>query len=120
MEVGYAAQNACLQAIALDLAPVFVGAFPDTEVQELPGLAANHESLGLMPVGRARQTRDRAGSDRHAFRGISRRGVMDTTPAVRFELKLGCPKIAPCGGAWRHREDHRDRQPGCPPCVRRR
>lgn len=51
MEVGHAAQNVYLQATARGLGTVMVGAFDDNEVQQALGLPANHEPLGLMPVG---------------------------------------------------------------------
>ena len=51
MEVGHAAQNVYLQATALGLGTVMVGAFDDEEIQEVLGLPADHEPLGLMPVG---------------------------------------------------------------------
>jgi SagB-type dehydrogenase family enzyme len=52
MEVGHAAQNVHLQAIALDLGTVVVGAFDDAEVKRVLTLADNEETLCLMPVGR--------------------------------------------------------------------
>jgi SagB-type dehydrogenase family enzyme len=52
MEVGHAAQNVHLQAVALDLGTVVVGAFDDTEVKRVLTLAANEEPLCLMPVGK--------------------------------------------------------------------
>lgn len=54
MEVGHAAQNVYLQSTARGLGTVFVGAFDDTEVQDVLGLPPDHEPLGLMPVGRKR------------------------------------------------------------------
>jgi len=51
MEVGHAAQNVYLQATSLGLGTVMVGAFRDNDVQEALGLPADHEPLGLMPVG---------------------------------------------------------------------
>jgi SagB-type dehydrogenase family enzyme len=51
MEVGHAAQNVCLQATALDLAAVVVGAFEDGAVKRALGLARDEESLALIPVG---------------------------------------------------------------------
>ena len=54
MEVGHAAQNVHLQAAALDLGTVLVGAFDDSEVQDALGLPPDHEPLGLMPVGHKR------------------------------------------------------------------
>jgi SagB-type dehydrogenase family enzyme len=54
MEVGHAAQNVHLQAVALDLRTVVVGAFDDAEVKRVLTLAVNEEPLCLMPVGRPR------------------------------------------------------------------
>jgi SagB-type dehydrogenase domain len=51
MEVGTAAQNVYLQATALDLGTVFVGAFEDRSVKEVLGLPDAHHPLGMMPVG---------------------------------------------------------------------
>lgn len=52
MEVGHAGQNVFLQAEALGLAAVVVGAFEDEEVSAVLGLPAGTRPLGLMPVGR--------------------------------------------------------------------
>ncbi|NNG16012.1 MAG: SagB/ThcOx family dehydrogenase [Gemmatimonadales bacterium] len=52
MEVGHAAQNIYLEAVALDLGTVFVGAFDDDRVHAALNLPAEHRPLGLMPVGR--------------------------------------------------------------------
>lgn len=54
IEVGHAAQNVYLQAEALDLATVIVGAFDDDEVHETLGLPADHAPLALLPVGHPR------------------------------------------------------------------
>ena len=54
IEVGHVAQNVYLQAAALGLGTVLVGAFHDPEVQEVLDLPGDHEPLGLMPVGRPR------------------------------------------------------------------
>ena len=54
MEAGHAAQNVYLAATAQGLGTVMVGAFHDKEVQELLSLPADHEPLGLMPVGHRR------------------------------------------------------------------
>ena len=52
MEVGHAAQNACLQAIALGLNTVVIGAFRDTEVKKIAGLAAEEQPQYFVPIGR--------------------------------------------------------------------
>jgi SagB-type dehydrogenase family enzyme len=52
MEVGHAAQNVYLQAAALHVGSVFVGAFRDTAVARLLGLPDAAHPLGLMPLGR--------------------------------------------------------------------
>lgn len=51
MEVGHAAQNLLLQATALDLGGVPIGAFDDQAVQQALSLPADHEPLLLVPVG---------------------------------------------------------------------
>ncbi|MGD2075190.1 MAG: SagB/ThcOx family dehydrogenase [Gammaproteobacteria bacterium] len=52
MEVGHAAQNLFLQAGALGLATVVVGAFEDMQVARLLQLPAEVQPLVLMPIGR--------------------------------------------------------------------
>ena len=52
MEVGAAAQNIYLQATALALGTVFIGAYHDEEVREILFLEQVEAPLGLMPVGR--------------------------------------------------------------------
>ena len=52
IEAGSAAQNIYLQAAALDLGTVFIGAFYDDQVKTILGLGENEVPLGLMPVGR--------------------------------------------------------------------
>ena len=51
IEAGSAAQNIYLQAASLHLGTVFVGSFSDKEVKQIIRLPADHEPLGLMPVG---------------------------------------------------------------------
>jgi len=43
-----------LQAVALDLGTVVVGAFDDAEVSKVLGLAGNEQPLCLMPIGTPR------------------------------------------------------------------
>ncbi len=52
MEVGHAGQNIYLQAVALGLATVAVGAFHDEEVREVLRLDKQYKPLYIMPVGR--------------------------------------------------------------------
>jgi SagB-type dehydrogenase family enzyme len=52
IEVGHAAQNICLQATAMGLGLVTVGAFNDGEVAGLLGLAEEEEPLYIIPAGR--------------------------------------------------------------------
>ncbi len=54
MEAGHAAQNLLLQAVALDLGAVPIGAFNDAAVQQLLGLAAEEQPLYLIPTGHPR------------------------------------------------------------------
>ncbi len=52
LEAGHAAQNLLLQAVALGLGAVPIGAFYDDQVQAALSLPADHEPLYLIPVGR--------------------------------------------------------------------
>ena len=52
MEVGHAGQNLFLQAEALGMGTVVVGAFDDDEVREVLNLDTDVQPLSLMPVGR--------------------------------------------------------------------
>lgn len=52
MEAGHAAQNLCLQATALGLGAVTVGAFHEDELSQLLNLPAEEEPLYVIPVGR--------------------------------------------------------------------
>ena len=53
MEAGHAAQNLLLEAVALGLGAVPIGAFDDGEVQAACGLDPDQEPLYLIPVGRS-------------------------------------------------------------------
>lgn len=55
LEVGHAAQNLHLQAVALGLGTVVVGAFDDAEVKRVLSLPVNEDPLCLMPLGRPRR-----------------------------------------------------------------
>jgi len=54
MEAGHTAQNILLQATALGLGTVPVGAFHDDRVQKTLGLPVDHRPLYLIPVGHRR------------------------------------------------------------------
>lgn len=51
MEVGHAGQNIYLQAVALGLATVAVGAFADEQVRQVLRLDKQYNPLYIMPVG---------------------------------------------------------------------
>ncbi len=52
IEVGHTAQNVYLQAVALHLGTVFVGAFYDDEVKKVLDMPDSEQPLCIMPVGR--------------------------------------------------------------------
>jgi len=52
LEAGHAAQNVCLEATALGLGVVTVGAFDDAQVAEAAGLADGESPLYILPIGR--------------------------------------------------------------------
>jgi len=52
MEAGHAAQNIYLQATALNLGTVAVGAFYDDRVKDILGMPGNEVPLYVIPVGR--------------------------------------------------------------------
>jgi len=52
IEAGHAAQNLCLQATALELGLVTVGAFHGDRVSEILGLAEDEAPVYIIPVGR--------------------------------------------------------------------
>ena len=54
MEAGHAAQNVCLQAVALGLGTVVVGAFQDREVKQVLHMLDSEEPLAIIPLGRIR------------------------------------------------------------------
>lgn len=55
LEAGHACQNILLQAVALHLGAVPIGAFYDDQVQAALSLPPDHEPLYLIPVGHPRQ-----------------------------------------------------------------
>jgi SagB-type dehydrogenase family enzyme len=55
IEVGHSAQNICLEATALGLGLVTVGAFDDSAVAKIIGMAQDETPLYVIPVGRIRQ-----------------------------------------------------------------
>jgi len=52
MEVGHAGQNIYLQAAALGLATVAIGAFHDEQVREVLRLDESYKPLYIMPIGK--------------------------------------------------------------------
>ncbi len=54
MEVGAVAENVYLQATALGLGTVFVGAFNDDRVKRVLRLPASEQAFALLPLGRPR------------------------------------------------------------------
>ena len=52
MEAGHAAQNLCLEAVALGLGAVTIGAFEDEAVSRLLNLPGNEQPLCIIPVGK--------------------------------------------------------------------
>lgn len=55
LEAGHACQNILLQAVALDLGAVPIGAFYDDQIQAALSLPPDHEPLYLIPVGHPRK-----------------------------------------------------------------
>jgi SagB-type dehydrogenase family enzyme len=51
LEAGHAAQNLLLEAVALGLGAVPIGAFEDEEIQSVLGLPPNQKPLYLIPAG---------------------------------------------------------------------
>ncbi|MCL6430311.1 MAG: SagB/ThcOx family dehydrogenase [Anaerolineae bacterium] len=54
LEAGHAAQNLLLQAVAIGLGGVPIGAFDDEAVQAALGLALEEKPLYIIPIGRPR------------------------------------------------------------------
>jgi nitroreductase len=53
MEVGHVGENVHLQAVALGLATVEIGAFSDEAVRGILGVEEQTEPLYIMPLGKA-------------------------------------------------------------------
>jgi SagB-type dehydrogenase family enzyme len=52
LEAGHAAQNVCLQVVALKMGTVTIGAFDDGEVKKVLAAPDEEEPLYILPVGR--------------------------------------------------------------------
>ncbi len=52
MEIGHAAQNVCLQATAMNLGVVTIGAFDDQKVSKILNLPKDEEPLYIIPIGK--------------------------------------------------------------------
>jgi len=55
LEAGHAAQNICLQAVALGLGSVPIGAFYDERVGNVTGISSGETPLYILPVGQPSQ-----------------------------------------------------------------
>ncbi len=73
LEAGHASENILLQAVALELGTVVVGAFDDQEVQHVLDLPAEHEPLLVIPVGFPPERAEHYGNKK---------------PANRFQLRV--------------------------------
>ena len=58
LEAGHCAQNILLQAVALGLGAVPIGAFNDAEIASVLDLPAGHEPLYLIPIGQPELVHD--------------------------------------------------------------
>jgi SagB-type dehydrogenase family enzyme len=52
IEIGHVGQNVCLEAVALKLGAAVIGAFDDSQLKKMAGLAAKEEPLYLIAIGR--------------------------------------------------------------------
>lgn len=55
LEAGHAAQNLALEAVALNLGSVTIGAFEDDQVQQVMALPSDYKPLYVIPVGHPKQ-----------------------------------------------------------------
>jgi SagB-type dehydrogenase family enzyme len=55
IEAGHAAQNVCLQTVALGLGAVPVGAFEDQKVKDVIGISNSETPLYIIPIGKVRE-----------------------------------------------------------------
>jgi len=67
MEVGHAGQNIYLEATALNLGCVVVGAFHDTMVKQVVGLGENEEPMYVIPIGVPEKTFRVSEEDIHRY-----------------------------------------------------
>ncbi|MFX0029421.1 MAG: nitroreductase family protein, partial [Candidatus Hermodarchaeota archaeon] len=58
IEVGHCAQNIHLEAVALGLASVPIGAFQDNGVKRVMNLPKNIDPLYIIPIGYPREGKD--------------------------------------------------------------
>ena len=82
MEVGHVGQNVYLQAVALDLGTVVIGAFYDDQVKRILNLPPEEHPLYIMPVGRSRAFQRTDPGDSHPRSA----GEKDTRGAVSCHL----------------------------------
>ncbi|MCX7716083.1 MAG: SagB/ThcOx family dehydrogenase [Endomicrobia bacterium] len=55
IEAGHSAQNVCLQAVALGLASVCIGAFYDNEVKKMLSLCSGVEPIYIISIGKEKK-----------------------------------------------------------------
>lgn len=71
MEAGHAAQNVFLQATALGIGAVVVGAFDEARVQRLMAMPEGEDALYLMPIGRPLQWNDPEEIEQFVIPGVA-------------------------------------------------
>ena len=52
IEIGHAAQNVCLQAVAMGMGTVVIGAFRDEEIKMIANLAKDEQPVYIIPIGK--------------------------------------------------------------------